>query len=144
MAAPRPLKRPRLGQPDVYPQDSKQREDELTEENVKKGFTYQPLPFSSGSVEYGSAKDIMSNVPLSKFAQSFSSILIEKQKQNTFTSQDGNKRKPQPAKDNFQPVHVTARSRGFISTWFQDLAGNKPLTILGKKSAHFQQEGRNI
>lgn len=26
MAAPRPLKRPRLGQPDVYPQDSKQRE----------------------------------------------------------------------------------------------------------------------
>ena len=30
-------------------------------------------------------------------------------------------------------VHVTARSRGFISTWFQDLAGNKPLTILGKK-----------
>lgn len=140
MAAPRPLKRPRLGQPDVYPQDSKQREDELTEENVKKGFSYQPLPFSSGSVEYGSAKDIMSNVPLSKFAQSFSSILIEKQKQNTFTSQDGNKRKPQPAKDNFQPVHVTARSRGFISTWFQDLAGNKPLTILGKKVPIFNKK----
>lgn len=29
MAAPRPLKRPRLGQPDVYPQDSKQREVQL-------------------------------------------------------------------------------------------------------------------
>ena len=30
-------------------------------------------------------------------------------------------------------VHVTARSRGFISSWFQDLAGNKPLTVLVKK-----------
>jgi len=95
-----------LGQPDVYPQDSKQREDELTEENVKKGFSYQPLPFSSGSIEYGSAKDIMSNVPLSKFAQSFNTILLEKQKQNTYTSQDGNKRKTQSVKDNFMPVSI--------------------------------------
>ena len=30
-------------------------------------------------------------------------------------------------------VHATARSRGFISSWFQDLAGNKPLTVLVKK-----------
>ncbi|CAH3150356.1 unnamed protein product [Pocillopora meandrina] len=140
MAAPRPLKRPRLGQPDVYPQDSKQREDELTEENVKKGFSYQPLPFSSGTNEYGSAKDIMSNVPLSKFAQSFNAILVEKQKQNTFTSQDGSKRKAQPVKDNFLPVHITARSRPFISSWFQDLAGNKPLTVLAKKVPIFNKK----
>ncbi|EDO39704.1 predicted protein [Nematostella vectensis] len=45
----RPLKRPRLGPPDVYPQDARQREDELTEENVKKGFSYQPL-FSCSEV----------------------------------------------------------------------------------------------
>lgn len=29
------------------------RQDELTEENVKKGFSYQPLPFSSGTNEVG-------------------------------------------------------------------------------------------
>lgn len=39
-----------------------------------------------------------------QFTQSFSAILLEKQKQNTYTSQDGNKRKPQPVKDNFVPV----------------------------------------
>ena len=33
----------------------------------------------------------------------------------------------------FFQVHATARTRGFISTWFQDLAGNKPLTVLAKK-----------
>lgn len=39
-----------------------------------------------------------------QFAQNFNAILLQKQKQNTFTSQDGNKRKPAPSKDNFLPV----------------------------------------
>ncbi|KAL5013517.1 hypothetical protein ScPMuIL_007787 [Solemya velum] len=56
MAAPhpnqetRPLKKPRLGPPDVYPQDPKQREDELTSTSVKHGFSNMP----SFSDEYGS------------------------------------------------------------------------------------------
>ena len=41
-----------------------------------------------------------------QFAQSFNTILLEKQKQNTYTSQDGNKRKTQSVKDNFMPVSV--------------------------------------
>lgn len=47
-----------------------------------------------------------------QFTQSFSAILLEKQKQNTYTSQDGNKRKPQPVKDNFVPVS-TQTTRAF-------------------------------
>ena len=39
-----------------------------------------------------------------QFAQSFNAILLEKQKQNTYSSQDGNKRKTQTVKDNFVPV----------------------------------------
>ncbi|XP_071609027.1 mediator of RNA polymerase II transcription subunit 12-like protein isoform X7 [Heliangelus exortis] len=54
----RPLKRPRLGPPDVYPQDSRQKEDELTAVNVKQGFSNQPA-FSGD--EHGSARNIVIN-----------------------------------------------------------------------------------
>uniref|UniRef100_H3A096 Mediator complex subunit 12L n=1 Tax=Latimeria chalumnae TaxID=7897 RepID=H3A096_LATCH len=121
----RPLKRPRLGPPDVYPQDPKQKEDELTAVNVKQGFNNQPA-FSGD--EYGSARNIVINP--SKIGAYFSSILAEKLKLNTF--QDTGKKKPQiNAKDNYWLV--TARSQSAIHNWFTDLAGSKPLTILTKK-----------
>lgn len=57
---PRPLKRPRLGVPDVYPQDPKQREDELNTNNVKNGFqSLQQI-----SEEFGTARH--SNVSLQR------------------------------------------------------------------------------
>nr|XP_034988306.1 mediator of RNA polymerase II transcription subunit 12-like protein isoform X2 [Zootoca vivipara] len=121
----RPLKRSRLGPPDVYPQDPKQKEDELTAVNVKQGFSNQPA-FSGD--EHGSARNIVINP--SKIGAYFSSILEEKLKLNTF--QDTGKKKPQVnAKDNYWLV--TARSQSAIHNWFADLAGNKPLTILAKK-----------
>ncbi|XP_062901407.1 mediator of RNA polymerase II transcription subunit 12-like protein isoform X1 [Mobula hypostoma] len=121
----RPLKRPRLGPPDVYPQDPKQKEDELTAVNVKQGFSNQPA-FSGD--EHGSARNIVINP--AKIGAYFSSILAEKLKLNTF--QDTGKKKPQVnAKDNYWLV--TARSQSAIHSWFMDLAGNKPLTVLAKK-----------
>ncbi|KAM6305236.1 mediator of RNA polymerase II transcription subunit 12-like protein [Aegotheles albertisi] len=121
----RPLKRPRLGPPDVYPQDPRQREDELTAVNVKQGFSNQPA-FSGD--EHGSARNIVINA--SKIGAYFSSILAEKLKLNTF--QDTGKKKPQVnAKDNYWLV--TARSQSAIHNWFTDLAGSKPLTLLAKK-----------
>uniref|UniRef100_A0A8C8SFF5 Mediator complex subunit 12L n=1 Tax=Pelusios castaneus TaxID=367368 RepID=A0A8C8SFF5_9SAUR len=121
----RPLKRPRLGPPDVYPQDPRQKEDELTAVNVKQGFNNQPA-FSGD--EHGSARNIVINA--SKIGAYFSSILAEKLKLNTF--QDTGKKKPQVnAKDNYWLV--TARSQSAIHNWFTDLAGNKPLTTLAKK-----------
>ncbi|XP_069844855.1 mediator of RNA polymerase II transcription subunit 12-like protein isoform X2 [Dipodomys merriami] len=121
----RPLKRPRLGPPDVYPQDPRQKEDELTAVNVKQGFNNQPA-FTGD--EHGSARNIVINP--SKIGAYFSSILAEKLKLNTF--QDTGKKKPQVnAKDNYWLV--TARSQTAIHSWFSDLAGNKPLAILAKK-----------
>lgn len=121
----RPLKRPRLGPPDVYPQDPKQKEDELTAVNVKQGFSNQPA-FTGD--EHGSARNIVINP--SKIGAYFSSILSEKLKLNTF--QDTGKKKPQVnAKDNYWLV--TPRSQSAIHSWFSDLAGNKPLAILAKK-----------
>ncbi|NWS20748.1 MD12L protein, partial [Pachyramphus minor] len=100
-------------------------QDELTAVNVKQGFSNQPA-FSGD--EHGSARNIAINA--SKIGAYFSSILAEKLKLNTF--QDAGKKKPQVnAKDNYWLV--TARSQGAIHNWFTDLAGSKPLTLLGKK-----------
>uniref|UniRef100_A0A673JB53 Mediator complex subunit Med12 domain-containing protein n=1 Tax=Sinocyclocheilus rhinocerous TaxID=307959 RepID=A0A673JB53_9TELE len=128
----RPLKRPRLGPPDVYPQDPKQKEDELTALNVKQGFNNQPAV--SGD-EHGSAKNV--NFNPSKISSNFSSIIAEKLRCNTFP--DIGKRKPQVnQKDNFWLV--TARSQSSINNWFTDLAGTKPLTQLAKKVPIFSKK----
>ncbi|MGH0183474.1 UNVERIFIED_CONTAM: hypothetical protein FKN15_012141 [Acipenser sinensis] len=163
----RPLKRPRLGPPDVYPQDPKQKEDELTALNVKQGFNNQPAV--SGD-EHGSAKNVnfnpskdeltalnvkqgFNNQPAvsgdehgsaknvnfnpSKISSNFSSIIAEKLRCNTFP--DTGKRKPQVnQKDNFWLV--TARSQSSINNWFTDLAGTKPLTQLAKKVPIFSKK----
>lgn len=79
-----PLKKPRLGVPDVYPQEAKQKEDELNPNNVKNGF--QALP--QISEEYGTARNC--NVTLSKVNAYFSSIsgnllMIQKEKKENNT-----------------------------------------------------------
>ena len=49
----RPLKKSRLGPPDVYPQDPKQKEDELSTANLKEGFkTSFQLPDEFGSAKH--------------------------------------------------------------------------------------------
>ncbi|KAH8042864.1 hypothetical protein HPB51_026129 [Rhipicephalus microplus] len=150
MAAPswlyekRHLKKPRLGPPDVYPQDPKQKEvilssyryqsmgqedslnDELTAINVKQGFITNPQI----NDEYGSARN--ANITSAKFGAFFSGILSKKQELNTI--QDSAKKKQQVnAKEHFWPV--TARSKNAIEAWFRDLAGSKPLTSLAKKAS---------
>ncbi|KAE8584082.1 hypothetical protein XENTR_v10020816 [Xenopus tropicalis] len=121
----RPLKRPRLGPPDVYPQDAKQKEDELTALNVKQGFNNQPAVSAD---EHGSAKNV--NFNPAKISSNFSSIMSEKLRCNTLP--DTGRRKPQVnQKDNF--MLVTVRTQSSINTWFSDLAGTKPLTHLAKK-----------
>lgn len=56
----RPLKKPRIGPPDVYPQEPKQKEDELTSINVKHGFP----TMTHLSDEFGTARNC--NVTASK------------------------------------------------------------------------------
>uniref|UniRef100_A0A6I8P1J0 Mediator complex subunit 12 n=1 Tax=Ornithorhynchus anatinus TaxID=9258 RepID=A0A6I8P1J0_ORNAN len=128
----RPLKRPRLGPPDVYPQDPKQKEDELTALNVKQGFNNQPAV--SGD-EHGSAKNV--NFNPAKISSNFSSIIAEKLRCSTLP--DTGRRKPQVnQKDNFWLV--TARSQNAINAWFTDLAGTKPLLHLAKKVPIFSKK----
>ncbi|KAL9908703.1 mediator complex subunit kohtalo isoform 2-T2 [Glossina fuscipes fuscipes] len=127
----RPLKRSRLGPPDVYPQEAKQREDELTPSNVNKGFASMP-PLSD---EFGTAHT--SNVNASKVASFFNAILAKKEE--LMTLQDTVRKKQQiNFKDNFWPV--SPRTKGALDAWFKDLAGNKPLLSLAKKAPSFNKK----
>ncbi|XP_071503303.1 mediator of RNA polymerase II transcription subunit 12-like protein [Diadema antillarum] len=127
----RQLKRPKLGPPGYYPQDPKQKEDELTTVNVKQGFPNIP-PVSH---EYASAKD--SNIYKNKFGVYFSAIVAEKQKLNTF--QDTGKKRQPISKDNFSLV-AASKARGQAQSWFYDLAGNKSLNQLAKKVPVFHRK----
>lgn len=78
----RALKRPRLGPPDVYPQEPKQKEDELTTVNVKHGFTTLPQL----SDEFGTARNC--NITASKVGAYFNAILTKKEELNTLPDTD--------------------------------------------------------
>ncbi|XP_048481682.1 mediator of RNA polymerase II transcription subunit 12 isoform X3 [Plutella xylostella] len=127
----RPLKRPRLGPPDVYPQEPRQKEDELTSTNVKHGFSTTP----QSTDEFGTARH--TNYSASKIGQFFSGILSKKEELNTLPD-CGRKRQQVNPKDNFWPA--TARTKPQIEAWFKDLAGSKPLSQLAKKAPNFNKK----
>ncbi|KAH8373428.1 hypothetical protein KR009_006618 [Drosophila setifemur] len=127
----RPLKRTRLGPPDIYPQDAKQREDELTPTNVKHGFTTTP-PLSD---EFGTAHN--SNVNAGKVSAFFSGVLAKKEELMTLPD-TGRKKQQINCKDNFWPV--SPRRKCTVDAWFKDLAGNKPLLSLAKRAPSFNKK----
>lgn len=127
----KPLKRPRLGIPDVYPQQEKQKEDELTMANVKHGFTHS----LSISEEFGTARN--SSITASKVGAYFNGILAKKEEFMTLPDSGRKKQQINP-KDNFWPV--TGRTKQTLDNWFKDLAGNKPLASLAKKAPSFNKK----
>lgn len=129
----RPLKKHgKLGVPDVYPQEVKQKEDELTTTNVKHGFQNQG---GSISEEFGTARNL--NVTASKVGSYFNAILAKKEE--LMTLQDSGRKKQQiNVKDNFWPV--TNRTKQTLDNWFKDLAGTKPLSSLAKKAPSFNKK----
>ncbi|XP_076661232.1 mediator complex subunit kohtalo [Halictus rubicundus] len=127
----RPLKRPRLGPPDVYPQEPKQKEDELTSINVKHGFS----TLLQLSDEFGTARNC--NVTAAKVGAYFNGILAKKEELSTMPD-TGRKRQQINPKDNFWPV--TARTKNGIEAWFKDLSGCKPLIALAKRAPNFNKK----
>ncbi|XP_045472646.1 mediator of RNA polymerase II transcription subunit 12 isoform X2 [Harmonia axyridis] len=127
----RPLKKPRIGPPDVYPQEPKQKEDELTSSNVKHGF----LTMTQLSDEFGTARNC--NVTSNKVGAYFNEIIAEKEKFSMLPDSGRKKQQINP-KDNFWPA--TGRTKNAIEAWFKDLAGKKPLMSLSKKAPNFNKK----
>ncbi|XP_063875602.1 mediator of RNA polymerase II transcription subunit 12-like isoform X2 [Scylla paramamosain] len=129
-AEKRPLKRQKLGPPDVYPQDAKQKEDELDDVSVKQGFTHRPQIQD----EYSSAQN--TSITPAKVANYFNAILKKKAECNQLPD-TARKKQQINIKGNFWLV--TPRSKAAIEAWFKDLAGSKPLTSLAKKVPIFSK-----
>ncbi|XP_059156878.1 mediator of RNA polymerase II transcription subunit 12-like protein isoform X2 [Physella acuta] len=125
-----PLKKPRLGPPDVYLQDAKQKEDELTQQNVKNGFQLGTVV----SDECASSKDI--EITLDRCSTFYNGVFKKKNELNTL--QDSKNKKFQlPVKENFWPA---ACSKTSTEAWFKDLAGSKPLASLSRKVPTFNKK----
>ncbi|XP_027199092.2 mediator of RNA polymerase II transcription subunit 12-like protein [Dermatophagoides pteronyssinus] len=128
----RPLKKPRLGPPDVYPQDPKQKEDELTQQFVKQGYSNRTL---QDEHEYGTERN--ANINTTRFGEYFSAILAKKHELNTFS--DTSKKKHVVNKDS--ALYVTAKTKPYVEGWFKDLASNtKSLAHLSKKVPFFNKK----
>ncbi|CAB4057506.1 MED12 [Lepeophtheirus salmonis] len=106
------LRKPRLGLPDIYPQDVRQKEDELSGINLKQGFS-----LIGGSIL--------------RVGSDFKTIVKRKIDLNTFPCVSS-KRQPLNTKDNF--TLVTAKTARKADLWFKDLwSGVKSLSLLSKK-----------
>ncbi|KAK9870736.1 hypothetical protein WA026_008304 [Henosepilachna vigintioctopunctata] len=127
----RPLKKPRIGPPDVYPQEPKQKEDELTSVNVKHGFP----TMTQLSDEFGTARNC--NVTASKVGAYFNAIIARKEELSMLPD-SGRKKQQINHKDNFWPA--TGRTKNAVEAWFKDLAGKKPLMSLAKKAPNFNKK----
>ncbi|OUC47862.1 transcription mediator subunit Med12 [Trichinella nativa] len=119
----KPLKRPRLGQPD----------DELTAEKVRQGFIYKPPLLN----EYESLRSQRFDENLEdyfiKLTQSYNAIVNKKAEINAL--QDSYKKKSgfkEPSIWHVSVILLAAKPKG-QDTWFKDLSGNKPLSALGKR-----------
>ena len=133
----RPLKRPKLGVPDYYPQEDKQKEDELTFQTLYYGYrcalTVDPQD------EVGSAlKEFSQQAALLNKEQYISHLnKIVESKKRVGLVQDSQKKRAQVPKENFFPV---PRRKEAAVSWFQDLASTKSLSQLSKKVPVFNKK----
>lgn len=69
----KPLKKPRLGIPDVYPQHENQKEDDLSQNHVKHGFNNSNIQPG----EHSTAREL--NISSGKVGAYFNAILAKKE-----------------------------------------------------------------
>ncbi|KAI6230125.1 Med12 domain-containing protein [Aphelenchoides fujianensis] len=126
----RPLKRHRLGPADVFPQDPKQDEDNMSAERVKKGFQINMPACEHEGIVF---------VPRPRFiddamqkAALFTKAVIQLKVEHSVIHLDRKKLK----EGTFQQFNSTQPPKA----WFDDLAKGKSLQHLAKKIPQFRQK----
>ncbi|CAF0851571.1 unnamed protein product, partial [Didymodactylos carnosus] len=125
MAQPVRKNRPYL--PDVYVQEPKQKEDELSTETVKNGFTFKHIDLAlehDGFKDFKQSEDDILNL--------FRHILTKKDESNTIN--DSRRKFSINTKDNFWPA---VRSLRRFETWMSALASTEPVNKLVKSVPTF-------
>ncbi|CAF4050645.1 unnamed protein product, partial [Rotaria magnacalcarata] len=125
----RATRRSRFGLPDVFLQEPKQREDELTAETVKNGFTFKPV---DGLLEHEGFKgqEFFKNAD-EGILEFFRIILLKKEENHTMN--DSTKRKPPTInKAHFWPL-MGPRTAKTFELWLSLLASTESLGKLAKQ-----------
>ncbi|CAF0940583.1 unnamed protein product [Rotaria sordida] len=125
----RATRRSRFGLPDVFLQEQKQREDELTAETVKNGFTFKPV---DGLLEHEGFKgqEFFKNAD-EGILDFFRIILLKKEENHTMN--DSTKRKPPTInKTHFWPLMGPRTAKPF-EQWLSLLASTESLGKLAKQ-----------
>ena len=126
----RPLKKCKLGPPDVYGQDGKQREDELTETNLKGGFRYTVSSLDVKE-ERSSAQLEVSSINSGDLQDSLQGMIVSKNKQELY-SESLTKKRPATSKEYFQNIKPSVNEIK-VASFFQDLSGAASLSSIIQK-----------
>ncbi|KAI6655489.1 Mediator of RNA polymerase II transcription subunit 12-like protein [Oopsacas minuta] len=127
----RPLKKCKLGPPDVYGQDGKQREDELSEANLKNGFRYT-IPSLDVRDDKTSALTDVTSINPGELQSSIQTMMITKTRQEIFSSESLLKKRPAPSKEHFQNIKPNVNENK-VASFFQDLSGAASLSSIIQK-----------
>lgn len=149
----RHLKRGKFGPLDVYPQEDRQKEDELSAEFVKSGFKYL-MPELLREYEFqGVVKDqsLINNPNLDTDAIRLLLQIVNKKEEASINSQvEANKKQqgPPKASQTFRPslILITGnqKTKEAAYAWFKQLANSEPLARLAKKIPVFNKRAENL
>ena len=131
----RPLKKCKLGPPDVYGQDGKQREDELTESNLKGGFRYTVSSLDVKE-ERSSAQLEVSSINSGDLQSSIQSMIVSKNEQELYSYESLIKKRPATSKEYFQIIKQSVNEIK-VTSFFQDLSGAATINSIIQKKVYF-------
>ena len=131
----RPLKKSKLGPPDVYAQDGKQREDELSDINLRIGFKYS-IPSIDVKDDSASALTDVCAINPTELQSSLQTMIINKNKQESYLHESLTKKRPCPTKEHFQNMILNVNENK-VANFFQDLIGAASLHSIIQKKVRF-------
>lgn len=147
------VKRGKFGPLDVYPQEDKQKEDELSTDFVRLGFKYQ-IPDLLRDYEYMSVSREQPISTSTNFDNDVVRVLLQivnKREEASVNNQiEASKKQAVPAKvtQTFRPSLIlmtgNQKTKESAYAWFKQLANNEPLVKLAKKFPVFNKRADNL
>ncbi|VDK42731.1 unnamed protein product [Anisakis simplex] len=139
----RPLKRSRLGPPDVYPQDTRQEEDNLGADRLKKGYQVAVTSYEHESIVWNVKVPRFDRPPeeaMTRGAQIVMQILNKKLELNANLDKERKRATKDGVFQNFSHTVRQADKSKERKEWFTDLAIGKSLAVLAKRPPFFRKK----
>ncbi|VDN57047.1 unnamed protein product [Dracunculus medinensis] len=138
----RPLKRNRLGPPDVYPQDIKQEEDNLGADRLKKGYQIAVTSYEHDSIVWNAKMPRLDKMDDSmiRCAQIIMQIMAKKNELNANLDKERKRGAKEGIFQNFSHTVGQSVKSKERKEWFTDLARGKSLSYLARRPPFFRKK----